>query len=54
MGVPDWMIAEILGHSQVVITRRHSPNVRLPERFDLDGGSLTVRVCPYRAAVRVA
>ena len=23
MGVPDWMIAEILGHSQVVITRKH-------------------------------
>lgn len=23
MGVTDWMIAEILGHSQVVITRRH-------------------------------
>lgn len=23
MGVPDWRIAEILGHSQVVVTRRH-------------------------------
>lgn len=23
MGVPDWMIAEILGHAQVMVTRRH-------------------------------
>lgn len=23
MGVPDWMIAEILGHSQVIVTRKH-------------------------------